>query len=260
MQNQTRLLRHLDTEERTNASPFGLHILSGRRTTEDEAEGAARWKTVQDSLSQISPARWEALEAARLSSIAGSIDNRRSGGHSYGYGLTEGDIWMMAPADHATLLIRNGRDVAHALSQAERPYRQMRTVLKDMWNTPGVLNGVTGMPYLTSHYGYHMTIWHLPLALSGQDADLPNGRLSFAPAIPAPYQLPLFLPGVWGTIAATKDGQCTVVVTAGSLVLSRLEISGRVFPGTAVLEPGRPLVWRALLCAPRAGISPQSCA
>ena len=214
---------HLGTEAVTNAGPYGLVILTGRgHTSEAEvAEDKARWATVEASVSQISPARWEALETKRgeiQATVEGGAGAGRSSSSSSsngsgalldnvvggaGYGQTEDDVWMMAPADHAALLIHNGGDVGEALAEAKKPYVQMRSVLKDMWNTPGVLKGSTGMPYVTSHYGYHMTLWHLPLALSGQDADLPSGRLSFAPKIPAPFELPLLLPGTWGLVSAT---------------------------------------------------------
>jgi hypothetical protein len=52
-------------------------------------------------------------------------------------------------------------------------------VINDQWNTAGIASD-EGQPYITSHYGFHMVEWHLILALSGQQADLPKGTLSFS--------------------------------------------------------------------------------
>ena len=141
VQNQSRLLMHLGTEAVTNAGPYGLVILTGRgHTSEAEvAEDKARWATVEASVSQISPARWEALETKRgeiqatvegggagagKSSSSSSGDGAVRGNvvDGAGYGQTEDDVWMMAPADHAALLIHNGGNVGEALAEAKKPY------------------------------------------------------------------------------------------------------------------------------------------
>ena len=49
----------------------------------------------------------------------------------------------------------------------------------------------------------HIVTWHVPLAISGQQADLPRSSLTFAPRIPAPYTLPIILPGVLGVLSSS---------------------------------------------------------
>lgn len=48
--------------------------------------------------------------------------------------------------------------------------------MNDQWNIAGGKFS-NGFPAITSHYGYHMTVWHVLLALNGQDADLSNSEV-----------------------------------------------------------------------------------
>eukprot|EP00755_Sulcionema_specki_P009882 Sspe_Gene.44889::Locus_22090_Transcript_1_1_Confidence_0.750_Length_3051::g.44889::m.44889 len=168
-------------------------------------------------------------------------------GRSEGRTATEDDVWMMAPADHAALMLHTGMDTTEAMAIAERPYRWMRDMLRDTWNTPGVLRGnysnFPGHGAVTSHYGYHMTVWHTALAVSGQQANLPNRELSFTPKIPAPYTLPVFLPGRVGTIEADAAGKHRFCLTTGSLDLTSITVDGRGVTGTLSLRPGNCVHW-----------------
>ena len=49
-------------------------------------------------------------------------------------------------------------------------------VVADQWNTAGI-SDTDGYPTITSHYGYHMTSWHVPLALIGLNASLASKSL-----------------------------------------------------------------------------------
>ena len=91
-----------------------------------------------------------------------------------------------------------------------------------MWNICGLSQD--GQPWITSHYGFAMTAWHLPYALSGQRADLPHGLLTFAPKVDTDetWALPWYLPGVLGTLNGTTDGQLTFAVHVGELSQRRL--------------------------------------
>ncbi len=81
--------------------------------------------------------------------------------------------------------------------------------VNDLWNIAGVSGGVGygvgGQPWITSHYGYFMSSWHLIFALSGQQANLPAGTLSFNPADSSlrtkPWSYPVLLPGILGIIS-----------------------------------------------------------
>ena len=93
----------------------------------------------------------------------------------------------------------------------------------------------------------HMVSWHIPIAISGQQAELHKGSLTFAPKVEAPYVLPVFLPGVLGTLTATTAGKYTVVLTVGALELDVLSVAGKVAPtgsgGKVVLASGVPVSW-----------------
>jgi len=210
-----KILQHLATESKTNESPYGLSIMTGR-------DGHA-------------------------------IDHT---------------IWLMAPADHATLLIWLGSNYSSALSVPFKLYSHLLSVLNDQWNTPGVLHGASskdspmtikekritddvaldGQPYITSHYGYYMTIWHTVLAISGQAANIPEGSLTFNPVLPPGYRLPVLLPGVLGVLESVVDARgsslFSLYLTVGSLQLSHLAVGGSVYPGDAhVYAGGPPLKW-----------------
>ena len=91
-----------------------------------------------------------------------------------------------------------------ALEVAKKPFEQWRSVLHEQWNVAGILGGVNygadGMPFITSHYGYYMSSWHIILALSGQDVDVNEKRVAFTPKLKPPFKLPVMLPSVWGFI------------------------------------------------------------
>ena len=70
-----------------------------------------------------------------------------------------------------------------------------------------------------------MVEWHLPLAISGQHADLPAGSLRFDPKVPAPFTLPVYLPGVLGTLEAAPAGAADDAVTSASAVTYTLRLS-----------------------------------
>jgi hypothetical protein len=92
-----------------------------------------------------------------------------------------------------------------------------------------------------------MVSWHIPLAVSGQLADLSNPAnksLTFDPTISAPYTLPLMLPGVLGTVASSGAGKYSVSLTVGELDLDVLSVDGVHAPGGLVhLTPGTPVSW-----------------
>ena len=48
-------------------------------------------------------------------------------------------------------------------------------------------------------------MWHIPLALSGQQYSAPDASLTFMPRYNTPYELPFFTPTASGTIKATHS-------------------------------------------------------
>lgn len=164
---------------------------------------------------------------------------------STGYGRTlSHGVWQMGSPDWATLNINiGGMPVDEALAQPKKSLENWRTRMKDLWNIAGVADQTTGLASLTSHYGYFMTSWHVPLALSGQRANLPEGVLSFDPKVEAPWKLPMLLPGVVGSVAGSETHCFTLVLTVGFLELSYLRVSDCVHAGPAKLQVGEPVKW-----------------
>lgn len=116
----------------------------------------------------------------------GSLD----GPGLHAHGDNDNTLWMMANPDWATLSIWRGGDPVKALAVADKTLDWWRSHLKDMWNVVavggGLEYGVEGQPMANSHYGYHMVMWHIPFALSGQHWDAPSQALTFKPKLPAP--------------------------------------------------------------------------
>ena len=165
-------------------------------------------------------------------------------------------IWMMANPNLATLQLWRGVAVDDALDHARLTLDRWRLVLKDQWAVSGVTGGVgygaEGQPWITSHYGYYMSAWHILFALSGQKYD--RGALSFAPRLAPPYVLPVLVPGTVATIEArvvAEGGAATTAyalrVAAGvPLALSALKVGDAAAPAAALpaaLAPGEAVEW-----------------
>jgi len=148
--------------------------------------------------------------------------------------------------------------VEEALAQPIKSLGAWRD-LRDEWNVAGILGGPhtpgAGMPYITSHYGYFMSSWRVPLGLSGQLTDLRVGKesLSFAPQVDAPFSLPWFIPDAAGRIEATMQGSkvmytLRLLVTGGAydangLTLGSLSVHGSSHEGSVHLSEGDSVSW-----------------
>ena len=160
-------------------------------------------------------------------------------------------IWMGSDADWTALNIHLGMDPSKALKQAERALEHYRTKLNDLWNihglTAGQGYGVDGQPWCTSHYSFHMVLWHIPLALSGQQFNAIKQILIFEPKLQVPYNLPFFTPFASGTVQARKLKErikLTVTVTSGRLELKFLAVSKSMFPNKNVeISEGEFVSW-----------------
>jgi len=154
-----------------------------------------------------------------------------------------GDVWQMGSPNWASLNIHLGYSVEDALKQPAKSLSNWRDNLKDLWNVAGIADENTGLPKITSHYGYYMSAWHLPLAISGQQADLPKGALSFSPRVTPPYSLPILLPGVIGSIRSQHSMHFELELTVGSLQLTSLQVRGCAWRGAATVTVGRTMAW-----------------
>ena len=109
-------------------------------------------------------------------------------------------IWMGGSQDWTTLGIRLGLPLNASFPQAAKGMDNWRLRLNDQWNVWGLAGGMglgmDGLHWVTSHYGFHMVLWHTPLAVSGQRYFAPNRSLSFDPAssLQIPYALPILIP------------------------------------------------------------------
>ena len=77
-------------------------------------------------------------------------------------------------------------------------------------------------------------------------ANLPNGSLTFAPRMEAPYDLPLLLPGVLGVLSSAAAGKYSARLTVGSLELRHLAVDGHATLGAPMVRltaGGPPVVW-----------------
>jgi non-lysosomal glucosylceramidase len=142
-------------------------------------------------------------------------------------------------------------DPDSALIQSEKGLNHVRQTLNDQWNVHGLYAsdgyGIGGKPWVTSHYGFHMVLWHLPFAISGQYTDLAKGILSFSPKLRSPFILPVLIPNVFGSISSTPllNGQSTYTftLTVGKLSLNVLAVDSVRYSGSVNLTAGQSVQW-----------------
>ena len=158
---------------------------------------------------------------------------------------TDLSVWEMATFDHAALMLRRATSSAEAdasLALAEGTGTSYAKRINDQWNTAGVKFN-DGNPSVTSHYGYHMTSWHLLFGLSGQLADFSdehNASLTFAPpAMDCGFSYPVLLPGAVGSIRCEVVRRTKMGKEAG-----KAEEEKRTFTLVFYDAPASP--WRSL--------------
>ena len=146
-------------------------------------------------------------------------------------------------------------DPAKALPHAQKCLDHVRSTLNDQWNFHGLNSGpgygLDGLPWCTSHYTFHMVLWHIPFALSGQFFSAPEAILSFDPKMSLPFKIPFFTPDAIGILKAREEKdkkglrkKFEIVSTSGSLRLKTLMVSGVKYPKSAVeLKEGRSVTW-----------------
>lgn len=69
-------------------------------------------------------------------------------------------------------------------------------------------------------------MWHIPFALTGQHWDKPSASLSFSPKLPAPFSLPVFIPGSTLLLDAHVNGGGSLSLVAGTAVHLRMVVVG----------------------------------
>lgn len=91
-----------------------------------------------------------------------------------------------------------------------------------------------------------MVMWHLIPALVGQFYDAPSKTLHFAPKMPAPFELPVLVPGSILTLSASAEGIYELKLLTGvPLQLANLTVGSTAAPGLPrLLVPGDAVQWR----------------
>ena len=156
----------------------------------------------------------------------------------------------MANPNWAALSMHLGQDIPTAMSVARKTLNRWRHDVHDLWNVAGVSGGLgygaEGQPYITSHYGYFMSSWHLVLALSGQQADLPR-FLTFVPPGPDTiWSYPVLLPGVLGMVSQNNSAFVVEILFGQVLITEKLSVQGwdcgQRYP--VLLKAGTTLRWK----------------
>ena len=163
----------------------------------------------------------------------------------------DNSIWMGASQDWSALNLWLDMDPDDALTQSQKGLDHVRETLRDQWNTHGLYAGdgygIGGKPWITAHYGFHMVLWHLPFAFTGQYTDLSKGVLLFSPKIRSPYVLPFLIPKIFGSISASpmSNGETsyTLRLAVGNLSLTQLAVDGVQYPGSVTLVAGQSVQW-----------------
>lgn len=177
--------------------------------------------------------------------------------------VQEDSIWLNGPPTWSYLQLSLGTlPIDEALEPLRRLSENVRTRLNDLWNLRALLHSdgslapretnrtlEAGGPREQGHYGFMLTDLHLLPLLTGQDVDLPNGRLSLAPRFKPPYVLPVLLAGCEGSLEARTQPngttRYTLNVAFGSLKLPKggLVVHGRAVPQVVQLIEGEAISW-----------------
>ena len=163
-------------------------------------------------------------------------------------------IWMGGSQDWTTAAIRLGLPLERSYLQAEKGMNNWRLRLNDLWNVWGLAGGIgvgmDGLHWCTSHYGFHMPLWHTPFAVSGQNYFAPTRSLSFTPVVTAPYSLPVLIPNALGRLdveeAADGQPQYTLTIVLGEVTLDELSVNGVAAPMAGLLKQGASIMWTGL--------------
>lgn len=163
----------------------------------------------------------------------------------------DNSIWMGSSQDWSVLNLWLNLDFDTAMLQSQKGINHVRETLNDQWNIHGLYAGdgygIGGKPWITSHYGFHMVLWHLPFAISRQYIDLSQGILSFSPNLRPPFTLPVLIPNILGSISATPllndQSSYTFTLAVGHLSLNRLAINNVAYPGSVSLIAGQSIQW-----------------
>ncbi|MEZ4701638.1 MAG: GH116 family glycosyl-hydrolase [Rhodothermales bacterium] len=201
-----RARRHLRAETRANGTPYGAMAMRGAGGDEDG----------------LSPERpYQFLAAGRG-------------------GPTDSVVWQAATYNSAALAIHLDVDARDALARAEKAATHQYRTLRDPWNVFEMQAGWDGSPWAYSHHPAHLTLWTLPLALTGQRYDATTRSLTFHPR-DSISRAPFVTPAARGSLEVRGGGRYTLHVSDGRLILEELRIGADVVQRDVLLEAGQVL-------------------
>ena len=134
-----------------------------------------------------------------------------------------------------------GRDVPESLAMAQKVIGKWTVKLRDPWDVRDLYSIRDGYPWCNSHYGRHLNLWAIPLALSGQQYSAAERRLAFAPVPGAPARLPWFTAQANGVLENVGPGKYRFIVLSGKLQLKELQVAGAAPCKDVELAPGKTL-------------------
>jgi hypothetical protein len=221
---------HLAAELKYNGDQYGIKVVTGRHTPPPLDLTSTSSLRVKQGLKQIQTLR------DRL-----------------GYDGQDDVLWLGAAPDWSYLQIATqNSDITTALQPTEKQLVNLRDRLKDIWNIVGIMTpsdwgpdeGIHGMPYVTSHYGFVMTDYYLLTILSGQQTNIPGGSLKFNPVYGCPFNLPLLMVNTTGVVSCA-NGMYKVSISFGELKLpaNGLSVNGKPYTQAVSLVAGQSVTW-----------------
>jgi len=243
------IAQHLAAEAHFNSNAFGLTVVKGRKGPLQPSPVAEEEEEVEVE-GEDAIARRKRNRASEVRSLMQNLRERGDG--------QDDAVWMGSGPTWSCLALALGSEgpaggnITAALEPSRWILSNYRDRLRMMWDLTGLSttedwgsDDSNGQPFCTSHYGFMLTDYYLIYALSGQQTNIPAGKLTFAPLYAPPYTLPWAFMGTEGSLAVSSAGVRTLTVAFGSLVLPAggLIVSGTPYPNAVSLGAGQSVSW-----------------
>ena len=141
----------------------------------------------------------------------------------------------------AALQILTNEDTKPGLNKIAEHLTYQRDTIKDAWGYYEQLTD-NGLPWANPNHTSHLSIWFIPIAMSGQQFEAPKGLLRFNPHAPENSILPFFTPYAHGLLTIHKGERYTLEIISGKLILEELQIGTSIKYRDIVLETGQSLL------------------
>lgn len=147
-------------------------------------------------------------------------------------------IWQAGSINWSILNLYLGTSVEKSLAQAKNMITHWNKRINDQWNYSDLTNASDGYPHTNSHYGRQLTLWGLPIALSGQNYSAPEKRLAFSPKVDGAYRLPFYIPSANGVLVSEPGKSSSIMLISGEMNLKELVIDGRIVARNVSMKAG----------------------